>query len=327
MGRNEKCCRLMLMSISISAYWSSSTVGSRLSWSRPQAVLYMAAVALAVVFACAWPSAVPMAAGALALGGYALVVLMRVAAVLAGLVFHDVESATASGESGEPWPVYTVLLPVYREASVLPALRQALDALDYPRDRLDALILVEEDDAETRAAAEAVATDWLRVLVVPPGEPRTKPRACNAGLAAARGRPLDLRSGVERSLCPAGSSVGGVRVASRGGRVRSAGRRPRAAIRRARGRRSGIGTTRARRWSIPGRNLGHVVPFGSGRSGGCGRRRGRAPGLARVGAGCGGEGAHPVFPGVELMAVTRHCPFRVQTKAGRKRRGDRGGLA
>lgn len=147
----------------------------------------MAAVALAVVFACAWPSAVPMAAGALALGGYALVVLMRVAAVLAGLVFHDVESATASGESGEPWPVYTVLLPVYREASVLPALRQALDALDYPRDRLDALILVEEDDAETRAAAEAVATDWLRVLVVPPGEPRTKPRACNAGLAAARG--------------------------------------------------------------------------------------------------------------------------------------------
>lgn len=175
------------MTVPIAEYWSRHGVGSRRTWSRAQAALYLSVVALAVASACLWPSAAPVAGGAVVLGGYALVVLMRSTAVLAGLVLHDVERGADSGEPDEPWPVYTVLLPVYREAAVLPALRQAMEALDYPRDRLDALILVEEDDVETRAAAEAVATEWLRVVVVPPGEPRTKPRACNAGLAEARG--------------------------------------------------------------------------------------------------------------------------------------------
>lgn len=85
-------------------------------------------------------------------------------------------------------PMYSVLVPLYREANVLPALAQALCALDYPKGRLDIKLIVEDDDDETIRAANAVADDpSFSVIRVPPGTPRTKPRACNYALPFALG--------------------------------------------------------------------------------------------------------------------------------------------
>lgn len=73
-------------------------------------------------------------------------------------------------------------LPVYREPSVIPDLAAAMRALDYPS--LEIVMLVEEDDNETRAALDF----WpFQVLVVPDGRPRTKPRAVNYGLLHTHG--------------------------------------------------------------------------------------------------------------------------------------------
>ncbi|WP_409567653.1 glycosyltransferase family 2 protein [Methylobacterium sp. J-030] len=85
-------------------------------------------------------------------------------------------------------PVYTVLVPLYREAAVVPALLRALAALDYPPAKLDIKLLVEAGDRETRAALAPIALPArFEVITVPPGSPRTKPRALNAGLPLARG--------------------------------------------------------------------------------------------------------------------------------------------
>ncbi|MCF6191856.1 MAG: glycosyltransferase, partial [Candidatus Hydrothermae bacterium] len=90
-------------------------------------------------------------------------------------------------------PVYTVLVPLYREAAVLGQLLQALARLDYPAERLDIKLLVEEDDEETLAALRGfVLPRHMEVLVVPRGAPRTKPRALNHGLACARGELLTI---------------------------------------------------------------------------------------------------------------------------------------
>ena len=161
---------------------------SRQTWAPGQVVCYLLVAGVLAGLIWVYPYAMPLWAGALALAGYALVVCIRTIAVLTGLLLHDLEHGDPRGdESGGAWPVFTVLLPVYREAGMLPGLVQALAALDYPREQFDALLLVEEDDAATRAAAARLSLPWLRVLLVPPGEPRTKPRACNVGLAAARG--------------------------------------------------------------------------------------------------------------------------------------------
>jgi glycosyltransferase XagB len=90
--------------------------------------------------------------------------------------------------SDEKLPIYTVLVPAFREANVIHKVLANLDALDYPKSRLDVLVLLEEDDAETIAAAYAAnPPHYVRIVIVPRGDPQTKPRACNYGLTFARG--------------------------------------------------------------------------------------------------------------------------------------------
>ena len=86
----------------------------------------------------------------------------------------------------ETLPHYTILVPLYREANVLPGLARALLALDYPRDKLDIKLIVEADDAETGGVA-ATLEGPFEIVCVPLGHPRTKPRACNYALHFARG--------------------------------------------------------------------------------------------------------------------------------------------
>ncbi|MQA35215.1 glycosyltransferase [Modestobacter roseus] len=85
-------------------------------------------------------------------------------------------------------PIYTILVPVYKEAGIVGLLMRNLADLDWPREKLEILLLLEEDDPETLTAALAAAPpDIVRIVVVPHSLPKTKPRACNVGLAFARG--------------------------------------------------------------------------------------------------------------------------------------------
>ena len=90
-------------------------------------------------------------------------------------------------------PRYTILVPLYKEAAVVEHLRDALEALDYPRAKLDIKLLIEADDHETREAIERLAPGPVYdIVIAPPGHPRTKPRALNIGLASARGALLTV---------------------------------------------------------------------------------------------------------------------------------------
>lgn len=86
------------------------------------------------------------------------------------------------------WPGYTVLVPLYREANVVPELVASLAQLDYPMESLQVLFLVESDDRETLNALRGERlSSAMDILVVPDGYPRTKPRALSYGLAEATG--------------------------------------------------------------------------------------------------------------------------------------------
>ena len=85
-------------------------------------------------------------------------------------------------------PVYTILVPLYREEKVLAALMTKLAGLSYPPDRLQVLLLIEEDDKVTRTALDRFSLDdRFEIVLIPPHGPRTKPKACNVGLMHARG--------------------------------------------------------------------------------------------------------------------------------------------
>ena len=85
-------------------------------------------------------------------------------------------------------PVVSVMVALYREASIAPRLVRRLERLDYPRDLLEVVLVVEEEDRITRdALARAGLPPWMRVAVVPRGPVKTKPRALNFALDLCRG--------------------------------------------------------------------------------------------------------------------------------------------
>jgi cellulose synthase/poly-beta-1,6-N-acetylglucosamine synthase-like glycosyltransferase len=97
------------------------------------------------------------------------------------------------------WPAYVIQVPLYKERHALPHLVEALSALDYPKDKLTIQLLVEADDEETRAALEEHPVSAPFVVVdIPVSYPRTKPKACNVGLAAAAGEYLVIYDAEDR---------------------------------------------------------------------------------------------------------------------------------
>ena len=86
-------------------------------------------------------------------------------------------------------PVYTILVPAYREPEVIARLLTGLAALEYPAHKLDVKLLLEQDDPETyQAAIAANPGPHVEIIRVPPTGPKTKPKACVVGFARAKGR-------------------------------------------------------------------------------------------------------------------------------------------
>jgi glycosyltransferase XagB len=85
-------------------------------------------------------------------------------------------------------PIVSVIVALYREGNIAGRLVKRLEKLDYPRELLDIVLAVEADDAVTfKALAVANLPTWMRVVTVPDGQLRTKPRALNLALDHCRG--------------------------------------------------------------------------------------------------------------------------------------------
>lgn len=86
------------------------------------------------------------------------------------------------------WPTYTIFCPLYKEWQILPQFVNAMANLDYPKDRLQVMLLLEEDDEKTiEKARKQKLPKNFEIVVVPDTMPKTKPKACNYGLQFATG--------------------------------------------------------------------------------------------------------------------------------------------
>ncbi|MES2279549.1 MAG: glycosyltransferase family 2 protein [Bacteroidota bacterium] len=93
----------------------------------------------------------------------------------------------------EDLPVYTIHLPVYKEDKLIKKLIWNLQSLDYPREKLDIKLIIEEDDDKTLNAVRDLDFPAIfEVIVVPFHMPKTKPKACNYGLHFSRGKYLTI---------------------------------------------------------------------------------------------------------------------------------------
>lgn len=120
-----------------------------------------------------------------AVGTLLLSTLLKIATGLA--------SATGSAPRALPLPhgnlpTVSLLVALYRESDIAPRLIRRLGRIDYPQELLDIVLVVEAHDSLTRAAlSRADLPPWMRVVTVPAGRIKTKPRALNYALDHCRG--------------------------------------------------------------------------------------------------------------------------------------------
>ena len=155
---------------------------------RWQAAAALAAVGITAGSLIAAPTATLEVLIALITLPFLFVVALRMLALIAGGSVRRVQPVRRVPDA--ELPVYTILVPMLREADVIADLVRALRMLDYPPAKLDVILVLESSDTETRRAAEALdLPGYVRVAVVPPDTvPQTKPRALNYGLQIARGK-------------------------------------------------------------------------------------------------------------------------------------------
>lgn len=145
----------------------------------------VAGLAAGLALALAAPVTFGLAVLAFALVSLALLVGLKLLATAAAL---RLPPPVAEPVSDSILPIVSIIVALYREGDIAARLVRRLARLDYPEDRLDVILAVETEDKVTLdALAAAELPPWMRVIVVPEGEVKTKPRALNHALDFARG--------------------------------------------------------------------------------------------------------------------------------------------
>jgi glycosyltransferase XagB len=102
-------------------------------------------------------------------------------------------SIVADEESGlvtlmDDLPIYSVLIPLYKEEFKVAAILKAMKNLNYPKSKLDIKLIIEDDDVLTkRTIAIQNLPDYVQVIKVPFSLPRTKPKALNYAIPFIKG--------------------------------------------------------------------------------------------------------------------------------------------
>ena len=168
---------------------------------RAQLVSGGGLLALFALFVWLHPAAAILSASVLFSVFYVAVAVFR-AAVLAGIDRIDAEvwgGGNGFSEAMLPPGDYVILVPLYREAGQIGDLIAALDRLKWRAGRKHVHLLLEHDDVETIAAVAAeLPKAGFHLEIVPPGMPRTKPRALNHALQKVHGDYLVIYDAEDR---------------------------------------------------------------------------------------------------------------------------------
>ena len=121
--------------------------------------------------------------------GISLIFLSVTAIRLSSVITDNLQkSAPVIVNRRGPLPVYTIFVPLFKEAGVIDQLLAGLDHLNYPKDRLDIKLILEASDHQTiNCLRQYTLPDYYEIIMVPDALPRTKPKAMNYALPFARG--------------------------------------------------------------------------------------------------------------------------------------------
>ena len=89
---------------------------------------------------------------------------------------------------GKNLPVYTILVPLYKESGVLKQLVDHIKKINWPKNKLDVKLLLEGDDIETIEATKSINLPQnFEVVILAHSFPKGKPKALNHGFLKSKG--------------------------------------------------------------------------------------------------------------------------------------------
>ena len=161
-----------------------------IAFTRPQKIIGFSLLAILVASAIIWPLPTAIVLISAMTVVYVLALAERLLIFSRGLTSGAIEISDerARDIADSDLPAYTILIPAYNEPEVVGELIANMHALEYPKEKVQVLLLLEADDEVTITAARGLDDDpMVTVVLVPPADPRTKPKACNYGLGFATG--------------------------------------------------------------------------------------------------------------------------------------------
>ncbi len=90
-------------------------------------------------------------------------------------------------------PSYTIIIALYKEAEVAEQCAQSILNIEYPKNKLQIIFMLEEDDIETCTKLHSLDLPaCCSIMIAPHGTPKTKARACNIALSHAQNDIISL---------------------------------------------------------------------------------------------------------------------------------------
>ena len=140
--------------------------------------------------------------------------LRAYAALYQGTIRKNKEKSNTPKLSDAELPFYSIVIALYQEESQVHDLLVSLLTLDWPFEKLEILLVCEEDDLATintiQTCLSRLRRAHISLITVPVAEPRTKPKALNFALPLCQGEcvviydaedrpdPMQLREAAEK---------------------------------------------------------------------------------------------------------------------------------
>lgn len=122
-------------------------------------------------------------------GNHATYLIQNILKIFLFIKSIDKMSISATYDPYIYLPIYTILIPLYKEEEKILSILDFIRSFDYPQHKLDIKIIVEQDDLIfiDKIQQYYIPTN-IQILKVPFSLPRTKPKALNYALQYCRGK-------------------------------------------------------------------------------------------------------------------------------------------
>jgi hypothetical protein len=185
-------CRIAIYNL----LWKDPDRSAIITFTVPQMIFIISAITIFLIYFSFKPLTALLILNVLISVLFLLSILFKFTLTIVGAKYELQEPVTLDelrALRDNDLPVYTILLPVYKEPAVISKLIESITRIDYPKFKLDVKLLLEEDDFETiDAVREFKLPAIFEPVIVPAEPPRTKPKACDYGLLFARGEYITI---------------------------------------------------------------------------------------------------------------------------------------